>query len=143
MSFLLRTATASARSTSARLPAVGQARAPWATRVAGKSSMVVDAVKHTAKAIDRKAADAALKGIEVGEKVTEATKATIGSVSQRTDGAAGQAAGSVKGAAGEHAGAARDKMDRTAGAVKDTAEGARDKALGAAEQVKGKVKGSL
>lgn len=142
MSFLLRTTTASARSTSTRLPAAGQARALWATRVVGKSS-VVDAVKHTAKAIDRKAADAALKGIEVGERVTEATKATVGSVSQRAGRAAGQAAGSAEGTAGEHAGTARGKMDGAAGAAKGAAEGARDKALGAAEQVKGKVKGSL
>lgn len=145
MSSLLRTTAASARSgtgiASARLRAAGQARALWATRPAGKS--VTDAVKDTAKVIDRKAADAALKGIEVGERVAEAAKATVGSASQRAEEAAGQAAGAAKGTAGGGAGTARGKMDETAGAVKGAAEEARGKVRGAAQQAEGKVKGSL
>jgi hypothetical protein len=80
---------------------------------------VTEAVKQTAQAIDRKAADAALKGIETGEKVTETAKSAAGKTSELAGEAKGEYAGKAKG-------------------MKEEAKG---KARGAAQEVEGKVKG--
>ncbi|KAF2100165.1 hypothetical protein NA57DRAFT_38451 [Rhizodiscina lignyota] len=76
-----------------------------------------DAVKEPLKKVDRTVSDAAVAGIEAGEKVTDAVKQTVGMSKGEAQGKASEVAGEAKGKANELAG----------------------KAKGTAEEVKGKV----
>jgi len=79
--------------------------------------VIPDAVKEPVKKVDRVVSDAAVAGIEAGEKATAKVKE-----------AAGMSQGEAQGKASEVAGEAKGKAHEVAG-----------KAKGTAEEVKGKM----
>jgi len=93
---------------------IRQARTFTTYRVLNKT--VIDTGKDALKKVDRVAADAAIKGIETGEAVTQTIKETAQSVTSsaskatsQAQGSASEAAGKAKGAASEVAGDAKGK----------------------------------
>ncbi|KAI9685424.1 MAG: hypothetical protein M1822_004555 [Bathelium mastoideum] len=68
---------------------------------------VVDSAKDAVKKVDRTVSDAAVKGIETGEKATNATAETIGLKSKQAQGKAAEVGGEAKGKAHEVAGKAK------------------------------------
>ncbi|CRG85979.1 hypothetical protein PISL3812_02982 [Talaromyces islandicus] len=71
----------------------------------------VEATKDTIKKVDRTVANAAVKGIETGEKVTKKTQETIGLKGHEAEGKANEIAGEAKGKASELEGRAKGKAE--------------------------------
>ncbi|KAG5756585.1 hypothetical protein H9Q69_000116 [Fusarium xylarioides] len=88
-----------------------------------------DAVKDTAKKVDRVVSDKIVDGIEAGENVASKAK----DVAQDVTG------GSATGKAQELRGEAAGKAQELKGEAKGAAEQAKGKVKGAAEEVKGKL----
>ncbi|KAI9814939.1 MAG: hypothetical protein M1832_005578 [Thelocarpon impressellum] len=87
-----------------------------------------EAVKDTAKTIDRTVADAAVSGIEMSQQLKEKTQEATGLGTKK----AGQTAE-------ELAGEAKGKKEEFMGKAKGTAEEVAGKARGTAEEVKGRM----
>ncbi|KAF4980907.1 hypothetical protein FZEAL_3192 [Fusarium zealandicum] len=88
-----------------------------------------EAVKDTAKKVDRVVSDKIVDGIEVGENVTGKVKETAQDVT----------GGNATAKAQELKGEAKGKAQELKGEAKGVAQEARGKAKGAAEEVKSKM----
>ncbi|KAF2815072.1 uncharacterized protein BDZ99DRAFT_459017 [Mytilinidion resinicola] len=99
----------------------------FSTSPAARKS-VTETLKEPLKKVDRIVSDAAVKGIETGEKVTEAAKSTIGSKSSEASGEASKLGSEASGKSSELTGEAKGKASELAG-----------KAKGAKEEIKGKI----
>ncbi|KAJ5950760.1 uncharacterized protein N7479_009173 [Penicillium vulpinum] len=89
----------------------------------------IDLTKETLKKVDRTVADAAVKGINTGEKVTHKVKDVVGSVKEK--------GGEVKGEAAEYTGKSKGKAAEALGEAK----GAVGQAKGKGEELKGEAAG--
>jgi uncharacterized protein YjbJ (UPF0337 family) len=89
---------------------------------------VVDSAKDVAKKVDRTISDAAVKGIETGEKAANAIKSAVPGTTGEAKGKASELTGEASGKASEMTGEAKGKANELAG-----------KAKGKTEEVKSKV----
>jgi len=71
----------------------------------------VETAKDALKKVDRAVSDVAVKGIETGEKATEAVKETVGKDTGEAKGKASELAGEAKGKAYEVKGQAKGKAE--------------------------------
>ncbi|KAL1991340.1 hypothetical protein VTN49DRAFT_5332 [Thermomyces lanuginosus] len=78
----------------------------------------IDVTKETLKKVDRTVSNAAVKGIEKGEKATEAIKRTVGSKSDRAAREAEEVAGQARQKTGEMASEAKEKAGDMASQAK-------------------------
>jgi len=78
----------------------------------------VETVKDAAKAVDRKVSDAAVKGIETGERATQAVKEAMPETTGQAKGQASEMAGEAKGKASELSGQAKGKAQELKGEAK-------------------------
>ncbi|MCJ1300970.1 hypothetical protein MMC08_003769 [Hypocenomyce scalaris] len=127
MSFLLYRVSA----TSARVVRVAprisvSSRSPFSIS-APVAKSPLDPVKDTLKSVDRTVSDAAVKGIEKGEQVSQATKEAVGINTSKVAGAAKETKGEVKGKAQELAGEAQGKAAELKGEAKGKAEEVKSK----------------
>ncbi|KAJ5941131.1 hypothetical protein N7516_001299 [Penicillium verrucosum] len=89
----------------------------------------VDATKETLKKADRTVSDAAVKGINTGEKAANKLKDAVGSGAKQArekgdevKGEASEYAGKVKGEAAEYAGKGKGKAEEALGEAKQKAK---------------------
>jgi len=92
----------------------------------------VEMGKDALKAVDRTISDAAVKGIETGEKVAETVKQT-----------AGKSTGELKGDAHEMAGQAKGKAQEVSGQAQGKAQELKGQASGKASELKGEAKAKM
>ncbi|KAJ5158513.1 uncharacterized protein N7500_008164 [Penicillium coprophilum] len=99
----------------------------------------IDATKDTLKKADRTVADAAVKGINTGEKAAEKIKEVVGSGAKQ----AKEKGGEVKGEAAEYAGKGKGKASEVLGEAKGEAAEYAGKGKGKAEEAKSKAEDAL
>ncbi|KAF2400070.1 hypothetical protein EJ06DRAFT_522242 [Trichodelitschia bisporula] len=109
----------------------------------------VEVGKDMLKKVDRVAADAAVKGIETGEKVVGAAKSAAGVVQEKTpdstseaQGKASELAGEAKGKLNEYTGQGSGKSSEVAGEAKGKASELAGEAKGKAQEYAGQAKGT-
>ncbi|TVY46859.1 hypothetical protein LOCC1_G002784 [Lachnellula occidentalis] len=103
----------------------------FSTSLALKKSPV-EAVKDTAKTVDRKISDTLVDGIEIGQTAAEKAKAAAGLASDKASGKTAEMAGEAKGMAGQ----AQGKAQGMAGQAKGKAAELKGEAMGKAEETK-------
>jgi len=103
-----------------------QARLFSSSPAARKS--VTETLKEPLKKVDRMVSNAAVKGIEKGEQVTQAAKSTLSSESKTASGEASRLSSEASGKASELAGEAKGKVSEVTGQAK-----------GKKEEIKGKL----
>ncbi|KAJ5827053.1 hypothetical protein N7447_003816 [Penicillium robsamsonii] len=99
----------------------------------------IDATKETLKKADRTVADAAVKGINTGEKAAEKIKDVVGSGAKQAKAKSGE----VKGEAAEYAGKGKGKAEEVLGEAKGEASEYAGKGKGKVEEAKGKAEEAL
>ncbi|KAJ9368933.1 hypothetical protein DTO282E5_6391 [Paecilomyces variotii] len=110
MSFITRVTPLSARlSANTTAPVLSVARSRFLSSTASYQKGPVETTKETLKKVDRTISDAAVKGIEKGEQVTEKAKDTVGVKGSKAKGEAAELTGEAKGKAEELAGEAKGK----------------------------------
>ncbi|KAA6408909.1 MAG: hypothetical protein FRX48_07253 [Lasallia pustulata] len=138
MSFLYKISTRSARVAriTPRLPLAS--RAPLSVSA---SLQPPNPVKDALKAVDRTVSDAAVKGIETGEQVSQATKEAVGINASKAAGAASETAGEATGTAKSMAGRAKGSAETMSGETEGSAKEMMGEAKGKAQEVAGQAKG--
>ncbi|CAD6577223.1 MAG: hypothetical protein ASARMPREDX12_008271 [Alectoria sarmentosa] len=97
------------------------------------------AVKETVDSVNKTVGEAAVKGIEKGQKATSALKSTVGINAKQAEGSAKEMTGEAKGKGSEMAGEAKGKAQEMAGEAKGKTQEVAGQAKGKAEEVKGKM----
>lgn len=97
------------------------------------------AVKETIESVNKTVGNAAVKGIEKGQKATDTLKSTVGLNAKQAEGSAKETSGEAQGKASELAGEAKGKAQEVAGQAKGKTQEVAGQAKGKAEEVKGKM----
>ncbi|GAD95257.1 LEA domain protein [Paecilomyces variotii No. 5] len=128
MSFITRVAPLSARvSANTTAPVLSVARSRFLSSTASNQKGPVETTKETLKKVDRTISDAAVKGLEKGEKVSSKAKETVGVSGSKAKGEAAELTGEAKGKAQELTGEAKGKAEELAGEAKGKAKEASSK----------------